>query len=200
MMPDAALWSLTGFAVVMYITPGPNNAMLASSGANHGFRATIPHMLGIALGFSLMLVLVDAGLGAALLATPGLLPVMRWAGAAWMLYLAWKIATAPPPGTTGNGRVLGLFGAMAFQWINPKGWLIALAVVSEFTRPDRPLWRQALEIGLVFAAVSIPCMLPWILLGTGVRGLLRSPTRLRAFNLAMAALLAASLVPVFIGD
>lgn len=193
---DAALLSLTGFAVVMYITPGPNNTMLASSGANHGLRATIPHMLGIATGFALMLMLVNAGLGAALLATPGLLPVMRWGGAIWMLYLAWKIATAPPPGTAGSARLLGFFGAMAFQWVNPKGWLIALAVASAFTRTDQPLSQQLLRIGLVFGAVSIPCMLPWVLLGTGVRTLLRSRTRLRLFNIAMAALLAASLIPV----
>lgn len=200
MTMDAALWSLTGFAVVMYITPGPNNAMLASSGANHGFRATIPHMLGIAAGFSLMLVLVDAGLGGILLATPWLLPIMRWGGAIWMLYLAWKIATAPPPGASGSGRVLGFFGAVAFQWVNPKGWLIALAVASEFTSADRPLGQQLLQIGLVFGAVSIPCMLPWVLLGTGIRAWLRSHSRLRLFNLAMAALLVASLIPVLAGD
>ena len=197
---DATLLSLTGFAVAMYITPGPNNTMLASSGASHGLRATIPHMLGIAAGFSLMLVLVDAGLGATLLATAGLLPVMRWAGAVWMLVLAWKIATAPPPGAPSQNRVLGFFGAMAFQWINPKGWLIALAVASEFTRADRPLAQQLVQIGLVFGAVSIPCMLPWVLLGTGVRKLLQSHTRLRIFNIAMALLLAVSLIPVLTGD
>ncbi len=197
---DAPLLSLTGFAVVMYITPGPNNTMLASSGANHGFRATVPHMLGIATGFALMLVVVDAGLGATLLATPGLVPFMRWGGAAWMLYLAWKIATAPPPGSGGQARVLGFFGAMAFQWVNPKGWLIALAVASEFTRADRPLSEQLVQIGLAFGAVSIPCMLPWVLLGTSVRGLLLSPGRLRCCNLLMAALLAVSLVPVLTGD
>lgn len=197
---DATLLSLTGFAVAMYITPGPNNTMLASSGANHGLRATVPHMLGIASGFALMLVLVDAGLGGALLATPGLLPFMRWGGSVWMLFLAWKIATAPPPGASGETRVLGFFGAMAFQWINPKGWLIALAVASEFTRADRPLAQQLVQIGVVFGAVSIPCMLPWVLLGTGVRTLLRSHNRLRFFNLAMAALLVVSLIPVLTGD
>ena len=197
---DATLLSLTGFAVAMYITPGLNNGMLASSGANHGLRATVPHMLGIAAGFSLMLVLVDAGLGAALLATPGLLPVMRWGGAVWMLVLAWKIATAPPPGTVGQTRVLGFFGAMAFQWVNPKGWLIALAVASEFTRADRPLAQQLVQIGVVFGAVSIPCMLPWVLPRTGVRTLLRSDTRLRLFNIAMALVLVVSLIPVLTGD
>ena len=197
---DVTLLSLTGFAVAMYITPGPNNTMLASSGANHGLRATVPHMLGIAAGFSLMLVLVDAGLGATFLATPGLLPVMRWGGAVWMLILAWKIATAPPPGTVDQTRVLGFFGAMAFQWVNPKGWLIALAVASEFTRADRPLAQQLVQIGVVFGAVSIPCMLPWVLLGTGVRTLLRSDTRLRLFNIAMALVLVVSLIPVLTGD
>ena len=130
---DATLLSLTGFAVAMYITPGPNNSMLASSGANHGLRATVPHMLGIAAGFILILVLVDAGLGATLRATPWLLPFMRWGGAAWMLILAWKIATAPPP-------------------------------------------------------------------RTGVRTLLRSDTRLRLFNIAMALVLVVSLIPVLTGD
>ncbi len=197
---DATLLSLTGFAVAMYISPGSNNTMLASSGASHGLRATIPHMLGIAAGFALMLVLVDAGLGATLLATPSLLPFMRWGGAAWMLYLAWKIATAPPPGTSGPTRVLGFFGAMAFQWINPKGWLIAFAVASEFTRADLPIPQQLIQIGVVFLAVSIPCMLPWVLLGTTVRNLLRSPVRVRFFNLAMALLLAASLIPVLTAD
>ncbi len=197
---DATLLSLTGFAVAMYITPGPNNTMLASSGANHGLRATIPHMLGIATGFALMLVLVNAGLGATLLATPGMLPFMRWGGAAWMVYLAWKIATAPPPGSGGQARVLGFFGAMGFQWVNPKGWLIAIALAGEFTRPDRPISEQLVRIALVFGAVSIPCMLPWVLLGAGMRGLLRAPWRLRCFNLLMAALLAASLVPVLTGD
>ena len=197
---DAALLSLVGFAVAMSITPGPNNIMLASSGATHGLRATMPHMLGVSAGYSLMLVIVTAGLGTFLIALPGLIPVMRWGGAAWMLWLAWKIAAAPPPGANGSHRLMGFFGAIAFQWINPKGWLIALGAASEFTRPDQSLIEQVVRIGVVFLAVSIPCMLPWILLGAGTRSLLGATTRLRLFNIAMAGLLVASLIPVLTGE
>src|SRR6185295_7555485 len=108
---EAALLSLVGFSIVMYITPGPNNVMVAASAANHGIRATVPHMFGIATGFSVMLTLVCAGLGSMLVSLPLLLPLFRWAGAAWLAFLAWKIATSPPPGEGGRGRVLGFFGA-----------------------------------------------------------------------------------------
>jgi threonine/homoserine/homoserine lactone efflux protein len=197
---NSTLLSLAGFAVAMYITPGPNNVMLASSGASHGLRATVPHMLGIACGFALMLVLVSGGLGSLLLAWPPLLWVMRWVGAAWMLFLAWQIANAPPPGPATRRNVLGFSGAVAFQWFNPKAWLIAVGAASEFTRPDQPLTGQLLRIGGVFLAVSIPCMLPWVMVGRGAAHLLRSPVQLRAFNIAMAVLLVASLLPVLIGD
>jgi threonine/homoserine/homoserine lactone efflux protein len=197
---DSTLLSLAGFAVAMYITPGPNNVMLASSGASHGVRATVPHMLGIACGFALMLVLVCGGLGSLLLAWPPLLRAMRWIGAAWMLCLAWQIASAPPPGQAQRRNVLGFAGAAAFQWINPKAWLIAVGLASEFTRPDEPLTGQVLRIGLVFLVVAIPCMLPWILAGRGAAQLLRSPGQLRAFNVAMALLLVVSLLPVLVAD
>ena len=95
---DSVLLSLVGFAVVMYVTPGPNNVMVAASAANHGIRATMPHMFGIACGFSGMLVVVCGGLGSALLGLPWLLPAFRWVGAAWLMVLAWQIASAPPPG------------------------------------------------------------------------------------------------------
>ena len=195
---NALLWSMTGFAVAMYITPGPNNVMLASSGASHGLRATVPHMIGIACGFSVMLMAVTFGLGAILLLWPPLLPAMRWIGAAWMLFLAWTIATAPPPGDGPRQRVLGTMSAAAFQWINPKAWLITLGAGSSFIDPTQPLAGQAARIGLVFFMVAFPCMLPWVLLGQGARRLLRSHAQFRAFNVAMAALLVASLIPVLL--
>jgi threonine/homoserine/homoserine lactone efflux protein len=173
--------------------------MLASSGANYGVRATMPHMLGIVCGFSMMVVLVSAGLGSALLTWPLLLPIMRWVGALWMLWLAWKIASAPLPGTTAPRGVLGFTGAAAFQWINPKAWLIALGAASEFTRPDLPLGLQLVRIGVVFFLVALPCMLAWVLLGRGAARLLRAPYQVRAFNIAMALLLVASLAPVLTG-
>ncbi len=190
------LLPLLGFAVVMYVTPGPNNIMVASSAAAHGVVATLPHMIGIALGFSLMVVLVGAGAGAAVLAWPGVAPAMRWVGAGWMLWLAWKIATAPLPQQGGRRRLLGFWGAVGFQWINPKAWLIALAVAGSFLVPGRPLDPQLVRIGAVFLGCGMPCLLLWAGLGRGAGRLLRSPAQFRAFNLAMAALLAASVLPV----
>jgi len=194
-----SLLPLLGFAVVMYVTPGPNNIMVASSAAAHGMTATLPHMLGIALGFAAMLVVVSAGAGGAVLAWPGLAPAMRWVGAGWMVWLAWKIATAPLPQQGGRRRLLGFWGAVGFQWINPKAWLIALAVAGSFVVPGRPLEAQLLRISLVFLGCAMPCLLVWASIGRGAGRLLRAPGQFRAFNLVMAALLVASVVPVLIG-
>jgi threonine/homoserine/homoserine lactone efflux protein len=196
---DSALLSLVGFSIAMYITPGPNNVMVAASAANHGIRPTVPHMFGIVAGFSVMLTLVCAGLGSALVNWPLLLPVFRWVGTAWLVVLAWQIASAPPPGEGGRGRVLGFFGAAAFQWINPKAWLIAAGAAGEYLSPSHPLLAQLMRIFVVFLAVGMPCLLVWALLGSGAGRLLHSPARLRTFNVAMALLLVASLVPVLIG-
>lgn len=193
---DSLLLSLVGFSVAMYITPGPNNVMIAASAANHGIRATVPHMFGIACGFAGMLVVVCGGLGAALLAQPWLLPTFRWIGAAWLMVLAWQIASAPPPGEGGRGRVLGFFGAAAFQWVNPKAWLIALAAAGEYLSLQQSLPVQLARIFVVFLAVGMPCLMVWAFIGSGARRLLRSPARVRAFNIAMGALLIASVVPV----
>ena len=195
---DSALFSLIGFSVAMYITPGPNNVMVAASAANHGIRATMPHMFGIAVGFSVMLALVCAGLGSALVNWPLLLPLFRWVGAAWLVVLAWQIAVAPAPGEGGRGRVLGFIGAAAFQWINPKAWLIAAAAAGEYLSPNHPLAAAACAHlrGVPRRRHAVPAGLG--ALGSGAGRLLHSPARLRAFNIAMALLLVASLVPVLI--
>ena len=200
MIVDSALLSLLGFAVVMYITPGPNNVMVAASAANHGIRATVPHMFGIVAGFAVMLTLVCAGLGSALVGWPLLLPAFRWIGAAWLVVLAWKIATASPPGEGGRGRVLGFFGGAGFQWINPKGWLIAVAAAGEYLSPGSPLAIQLARIFVVFLVVGMPCVMVWALLGSGAGRLLHSPLRLRIFNVSMALLLLLSLIPTLLGD
>ena len=192
--------SLLGFSVAMYITPGPNNVMVAASAANHGVRATLPHMLGIVVGFAMMLTLVCAGLGSALVSWPLLLPLFRWAGAAWLVWLAWQIASAPAPGEGGRARLLGFAGAVAFQWINPKAWLIAVGAASEYLSPHQPLVAQLTRIFIVFLAVGMPCVLVWALLGSGAGRLLRSPVQLRVFNVAMAVLLVLSVLPVLIED
>ena len=197
---DSMLISLLGFSVAMYITPGPNNVMVAASAANHGIRATVPHMLGIVVGFALMLTLVCAGLGSALVRWPLLLPLFRWAGAVWLVWIAWQIARAPAPGEGGRTRVLGFAGAVAFQWINPKAWLIAVGAAGEYLSPHQPLVAQLSRIFIVFLVVGLPCVLVWAVLGSGAGRLLRSPVQLRAFNVVMAVVLVLSVLPVLIED
>lgn len=192
----AEFLSLIGFSISMSITPGPNNVMVAASAANHGIGPTMPHMLGIVVGFALMLTIVCAGLGSALLAWPVLLPLFRWGGAAWLTWLAWQIASAPPPGSGTARPVLGFVGAMGFQWVNPKAWLIGIGAAGEFMAPHAPLAPQVMRIFLVFLAVGLPCVLVWAVLGRGAGLLLTSPLRLRVFNVSMGVLLVVSLLPV----
>ena len=191
-------WPLVGFSVAMTITPGPNNLMVAAAAANHGITETVPHILGITVGFTLMLAIVAGGLGGVVDAVPFLHPVLQWGGAAWLLYLAWKIATAPPPSEQRSRPSLGFFGAAAFQWVNPKAWMIAVAAASEFVVPGRPLLLEAGRIAGIFAIVAIPCILPWAMLGSGTARILNAPHRLQAFNIVMAVLLVASIVPVLV--
>lgn len=197
---DPVIASMSGFAVTMYITPGPNNVMVASSAATYGIPATVPHMLGIVVGFALMLLLVMAGIGSLLDTWPLLVPLMRWAGAAWMFWLAWKLATASPPGEGQRKRLMGFFGAVGFQWINPKAWMIAVGAAGLYLRGDEPISRQLLRLGLIFLACGMPCLMVWALVGSGAGRLLRSPARLRAFNMTMAGLLLLSVLPAVVAE
>jgi len=194
------LLALIGFTVAAAITPGPNNIIVASIGARRGVLAALPYMLGLALGFSAMILLVGIGLAGVLTQAPRLAGVMRWVGMAWIVLLALKIATAPLPGAGAVGKVPGFVAAVFFQWINPKGWLIALSLTSAWIRPDRALLPQVALFAAMFALVSVPCTVPWALLGSGAARLLHSPARLRAFNVAMAALLVVSMLPVVLGE
>jgi threonine/homoserine/homoserine lactone efflux protein len=194
-MPD---WlPLLGFAIAASVTPGPNVLMVAAAAAGHGVRAALPMMLGMTFGFGAMLLLVGLGLAGPLAASTWLHGVLRWVGAAWLLWLAWRIAAAPPPGEGAPARPpLGLVGAALFQWVNPKAWMIAAAVTPAFTRPGEALLPQVLAIALTFVLVAMPCLLVWAGLGAGAGRLLHRPGRLRAFNLVMALLLVASLLPM----
>ena len=189
------LLPLLGFAIATSVTPGPNVLMVAASSAAHGWRATLPHMFGITVGFGAMLVLVGLGLAGPLLASPVLHGVLRWVAVAWLLVLAWKIATAPPPGEGSPRALLGFRGAALFQWVNPKAWMIAAAVIPAFTLPGEAMLPQVLVIAAVFVAISMPCLFVWAGIGTAAARLLRAPGRLRAFNIVMALLLVLSLVP-----
>lgn len=192
----APMLPLISFAFAATITPGPNNVMVAASAANHGLRATMPHMLGIAVGFAVMLAVVGLGIAGLLVAFPVLALALRFGAMAWLLLLAWRIAGANAPGTGPRRPPMGFFGAMLFQWANPKAWMITLGAAGAFIQPGRPLAPQVAMIAATFFAVCLPCILPWAVLGSMAGLLLRSPARLRTFNIAMAALMVLSMLPV----
>ena len=196
-MTASLLWALVIFCFVSSITPGPNNLMLMTSGVNFGVRRTLPHMFGIAFGFTLMVVLVGLGLAGLFARVPSLLVAMKWVGAAYMIYLAAKLAMAAPlkPGGT-VGDPMTFLQAAAFQWINPKAWIMALTGVATYTDPG-DYTRTVLVVALVFGIVNLPCIACWALFGTALRHALQRPGVLRAFNWTMGALLIASLYPVF---
>lgn len=201
MSPPELVWlvSVLGFALAMSATPGPNNAMLAASGASFGFRRSIPHMLGISIGFPVLILTTSVGAAEFLRRTPWLEETLRWVAMAYMLWLAWKIATSRPvaPGEAATGRPLTFLQAALFQWINPKGWVAALgAVVAYATSSGAGLLMQALVIAAVFLVVSFPSTALWTCVGVGVARFLRDERGLRAFNMAMALLLVLSLVGV----
>lgn len=190
--------ALLAFAFATSVTPGPNVIMVAASAANHGVRATVPHMAGITVGFPVMIILVGLGLAGPFAASPTLHTALKWIGAAWIVWLAWKIARAGAPGEGVAKPPLGFLGAAAFQWVNPKAWLLALAAIPAFTRPGGDLLVKTLVIAAAFLAVSPPSVAFWAVVGAGTGRILRSPRQLRTFNVAMAVLLVLSLVPAFV--
>lgn len=194
-MIPAILASLFGFAFVTTVTPGPNNLMLMDSGANFGFRRTMPHILGIAGGVSLMALLVGLGLMALIEAVPALNAVLKVVSVLYLLWLAFRIATAAPiEDRSAKARPMSLLQAAAFQWVNPKAWAMCLSAITIYA-PDRSLLSVAIVAG-AFAVVSLPAISLWAWLGTIIRQWLSSPRRLRVFNISMAALLVASMYPL----
>ncbi len=192
-MEQAALAALSAFALVSSITPGPNNMMLMASGANFGLRRTVPHALGVGIGFTLMIILVGVGLMGLFDMFPVLNLVLKVVSVAYLLWLAWKIANAAAPDTSGSerGKPMSFVQAMLFQWVNPKAWSMALTAIALYA-PDRN-FGAVLLVALIFGIINLPSTSLWAMMGTALRGWLASPVRLRAFNWTMAALLVASL-------
>jgi threonine/homoserine/homoserine lactone efflux protein len=192
----ADLLPLLGFAVAGSVTPGPNVLMVAAGAAGSGVRAVLPHMLGITFGFAAMIALVGLGLAGPLAASPTVHGALQIVAVVWLLWLAWKIATAPPPGEGPARPPMNFVQAALFQWVNPKAWMIAGAAIAGYTQPGEALLPQVLTIALVFGAISMPCLLVWAGLGAGARRLLRDARSLRRFNIAMGVLLALSVLPL----
>ncbi|KPW40026.1 LysE family translocator [Pseudomonas coronafaciens] len=187
------------FAFVTSVTPGPNNMMLLASGVNFGFSRTLPHMLGITIGFFVLVLAVGFGLGGVFRAWPMLYTILRYVGAAYLMYLAWKIATSGPASENveSKGKPFSFINAALFQWVNPKAWIMAIGAISTYT-PMQGYFYNVVVISAVFALINLPSVGIWAGFGSLLRNVLRDPLGLRIFNGVMAALLVASLYPLFV--
>ena len=195
-MQADTLLALFLFAFTTSITPGPNNMMLFASGVNFGFVRTIPHMLGIGAGFFLLLIAVGFGLGALLHSVPVVYTALKFAGGAYLIWIAWKIGTSRSlsEGKAGANPMTFL-AAAAFQWVNPKAWVMAVSAMATYTSSESYLF-SVLVVGVVFALVNVPSVSTWAGFGSALRQWLSEPSRLKWFNITMAVLLVISLWPM----
>lgn len=198
-MPVNVLIALVTFAFAIAFTPGPNNIMLAASGVNFGFSRTVPHISGVAIGFIVLLLSCGAGLGFVFAAVPTLQLVLKVAGAGYLLWLAYKVATAHQGRDDGKGptRPFTFWQAAAFQWVNPKGLMASVSAVALYVRPDYRAHDLAIMVA-VFGLSTVSSATTWAGFGVVLRRLLRNPAHARLFNIAMALLLVASIVPMVV--
>ncbi len=195
--------ALSVFAFASSITPGPNNLMLLASGANFGWRRTIPHLLGVTVGFVAMVALVGLGVMKLFALFPPLSVALKVLCAAYLIYLAIKIARTKPKtsqtdATTKAQRPLTFWQAVAFQWVNPKAWAMGLTAITVYAPPSTGA-AGVILVALVFGLVNLPCCSTWMMLGTQIARLLRTEWRARAFNITAATLLLISVAPMLIG-
>ena len=195
-MPPDTVLALFVFTLVGTITPGPNNVMLLASGANFGFRRTLPHMFGIWFGFLSLLVAVGFGLGALLTAFPAFHLVLKVAGGLYLLFLAWKIASSRKvSGAASQARPLAFHRAALFQWVNPKAWVLGVSAMAVYAKPDLVVLSTFFVV-VCFALSGVVSAPIWTGFGATLRGWLGDPRRLRIFNLSMGALLVLTLIPM----
>lgn len=177
---------LFGITLAAAWTPGPNNMMLAASGVNYGLRATIPHILGITIGFAIMIFVIALGLGSAFSLYPLLYEGLRWVGAAMLIWVAWKIATAKRPGEAGAAtKPFSFVQAAAFQWVNPKAWIICISLSSQFLNPAQPVLTASIMVGISILG-GLSSATGWAWFGMVLARWLHTPIRLKAFNWSMA--------------
>ncbi|MCT8267441.1 MULTISPECIES: LysE family translocator [Afifella] len=195
-MSTEVVSALIVFAVVASVTPGPNNLMLLASGVNFGFRRTLPHLLGVLVGFAILLTAVGLGVGALVERFPALHTLLKVVGGAYLLYLAWKIAMsrALHEESAGQGPLTFLEAAL-FQWVNPKAWMMGLAAMAAYTDPDHYALTLAIVVS-VFCLVGIPSASIWAGFGSALKDWLNHPVRIKWFNIAMGLALVASLWPM----
>ncbi|MGI9464393.1 MAG: LysE family translocator [Aestuariivirgaceae bacterium] len=198
LMPETLL-PLIWFALAAAMTPGPNNIMVTASAVNFGFRGTLNHMLGIAFGFGFMILAIGFGLGQLFNTVPQLHTMLRWAGTAYLIYLAWRIATAGRPEAGGTaGRPLTFLQAALFQWVNPKAWMMSVSALSAFTVQGSQYTTGAIMVAAVFFLITFPAVSIWCLFGTAIARFLQSDKALQIFNWTMASLIIASIVILYL--
>ncbi|MDR8029536.1 LysE family translocator [Burkholderia cenocepacia] len=184
------------FALVTSITPGPNNTMLLASGVNFGFRRTMPHLFGISIGVAILMLCVGFGLGEAFKRLPLLYAILEAASVAYLLYLAWRIGTSGEVKAHGaKPRPMTFIEAAAFQWVNPKAWMMVLTAATTI-RLSADYGMNAAWMSVVFVLIGFPCICLWAAFGLGLRRFLSNPRALRVFNVTMAVLLILSLYPL----
>jgi threonine/homoserine/homoserine lactone efflux protein len=185
------------FAFVAAVTPGPSNVMLTATGAQAGVLRGLPCLFGVGAGMGLMMALVALGLGALIVGSTLIAGILKAGGAAFLLWLEWKIGSAGDA-APGEGRPVGFTGAALFQWMNPKSWLVATSAAGTYLDPQASALAQALWIGGLFMAAALPSGFLWLAAGVALQRLLHSPRRRRMFNVAMGVLLAASVAWLFV--
>ena len=201
MMTQELFLGLCGFALVSSITPGPNNLMLMASGTNFGFARTLPHMLGVSIGFVVMTVLIGLGLAQVFVRFPITYTVLKVGSVVYLVYLAWKIATASAPESkaSATAKPFSFLQACLFQWVNPKAWTMALMSVTAYVPAEHPMLGLVI-VAVVFGAINLPTVGLWAFLGVQMRQFLQDPVKLRTFNIIAALTLLASLYPVVTHD
>ena len=192
-------FSLIVFSMVACVTPGPNNTMIMTSGLNYGVKRSLPHFFGIVLGFPTMVMAVGLGLATAFEQYPLLHTLLKLVGAAYLSYLAYRIASAPVSKLSETkGKPFSFLQAAAFQWVNPKAWMLAVGATATYTVAGESYGLQVLTISFIFLFFGAPCILLWLWFGTSLKNLLQKPQSVKIFNYTMAALLMLSLLPVLI--
>ena len=197
-MSQSLLIAFVMFATVMFFTPGPNNIMLLSSGLTYGFRRTLPHAAGITIGFAFMVGAVGLGLGTIFITYPVLQTMLKYAGIAYLIYLAVHIAMSGPatPDQDNARGPMTFWGAAMFQWINVKGWVMVIGTITAYAGIASFPWNIVIQVLLSLLLGTLSCA-AWAAFGSALRPILTSPRAVRAFNIVMALLLLASLYPVF---
>jgi threonine/homoserine/homoserine lactone efflux protein len=184
------------FAGIAAFTPGPNNALLMAAGMNYGFRRSLPLIVGVTFGFPLMIGLIGLGLGGIFKVYPLLYTILKYAGATYMLYLAWKIATAKlSTDSTAAAKPLNFLQMCLFQWVNPKGWIMAVTALSAYTRAEDYATGVATVVG-IFVFMGITSATTWVGFGAVLKSTMTNPRYFRIINVSLAVLLVASLVPM----